>query len=313
MDVGFEQAVERLVSLAREQDLGAGDVTTALMERADQPACFRLLAKQSCVFAGRAIAPIVVRVYDTAIDIEWSGGVDDGTRVVVDGAQGSHGDVGHAPPATVLCTLTGQLDSILAVERVLLNFLQRLSGIATLTRRFVDAIEGSDAVICDTRKTTPGWRLLEKYAVRCGGGTNHRKGLFDGVLIKDNHLWGVPADRLAGTVFEMLNRLPGENERTAGGRLLVEIEADTFAQVEALLSVVGVDVILLDNFSLDKMREAVALRDELGLAGKVLLEASGGITLDTVAAVAETGVDRISVGALTHSATAVDLSLERIE
>ena len=197
---------------------------------------------------------------------------------------------------------------ILSAERVLLNFLQRLCGIATLTGSFVDAAAGTDAAIYDTRKTAPGWRVLEKYAVRCGGGRNHRRGLFDAVLIKDNHLAGVDPDRLAGTVFEMLNRLSTSDAKPA----FVEVEADSPDQVEALLTVVGIDVVLLDNFSVENLREAVATRDRLGLGGKVALEASGGVTLETVTAVAETGVDRISIGALTHSPRAIDLSLERV-
>ena len=311
MDTALTQAVERLVALAREEDLGRGDITTALMANAEQPATFALLARQSCVLAGRAIAPIVLGAYDPAIELCWNDGTQDGDPIDIargsDAQSAFHGQSG----VVTLATITGSLCSILSAERVLLNFLQRLCGIATLTRRYVDAVSGTNAVICDTRKTTPGWRLLEKYAVRCGGGTNHRVGLYDGVLIKDNHVSGIPAGRLAGAVFEMLSRLPDRGAPTTDGGVFVEVEVDTFEQLEALLSVVGIDAILLDNFALDTMRQAVALRDGLGLAGKVLLEASGGITLDTVAAVAETGVDRISVGAITHSATAVDLALER--
>ena len=215
---------------------------------------------------------------------------------------------------TACCgVVRGPAGAVLSAERVLLNFLQRLCGIATLTRRFVDAVAGTEAAIFDTRKTTPGWRKLEKYAVRCGGGCNHRQGLFDAVLIKDNHLAVRPrvetgAPGLAGVVFEMLNRLD------AGGAkpTFVQVEADSLAQVEELLKVVGLEAILLDNFSLEDLRKAVGLRDGCGLRGKVELEASGGITLDTVRTVADTGVDRISVGAITHSAAALDLSMERV-
>jgi nicotinate-nucleotide pyrophosphorylase (carboxylating) len=207
-----------------------------------------------------------------------------------------------------LATIHGPLGTLLSAERVLLNFLQRLCGVATLTRQFVDAVAGTGATIFDTRKTIPGWRLLDKYAVRCGGGTNHRLGLFDAVLIKDNHLAGVEPQQLAGTIFRQLSHLAECGVTPA----FVQVEADTLEQVAELYKVVGIDVILLDNFSLDATRQAIALRDDLGLRGKIQLEASGTVSLETVRPLAETGVDRISVGAITHSAVAIDLSLERI-
>ncbi len=172
----------------------------------------------------------------------------------------------------------------------------------------MDAEAGTNAQNFDTRKTTPGWRTLEKYAVRCGGGTNHRQGLFDAVLIKDNHLSVVERRRLAGTIFDMLNRLATSDAKPA----MIEIEAGSLAEVEHLLRVLGIDAILLDNFSLDELREAVKLRKDCGLSDKIALEASGGIHLNNVRDVALTGVDRISVGALTHSAAALDLSMERV-
>jgi len=284
----------RLAELARLEDLGPGDVTGRLLPGGERRAEFRLIARQPMALAGRAVADDILRAYDTSLMITWNHDAGDGTRVV-------------ASPRE-LATVSGPLHALLAAERVLLNFLQRLSGIATLTRRFVDAVEGTGARILDTRKTTPGWRALEKYAVRCGGGFNHRMGLYDAILIKDNHLAGVPVERLAGFVFDLLNR-PAERNPKPG---LVEVEADTLEQVERLISVVGIDVILLDNFPIDGLRQAVALRDELCPDRRVALEASGGITLETVRAVAETGVERVSVGALTHSATAVDLALDRI-
>jgi nicotinate-nucleotide pyrophosphorylase (carboxylating) len=195
---------------------------------------------------------------------------------------------------------------MLAAERVLLNFLQRLCGVTAATRTYVRAVAGTGATICDTRKTIPGWRLLDKYAVRCGGGANHRAGLYDAVLIKDNHLTGIPDSRFSFAVFDMLNRLPVEPKPE-----FVEVEAQSLAAFEQLLKVVGIHMILLDNFSIDDLRRAVELRAAEGLAAKVQLEASGGITLKNVRVVAETGVDRISVGAITHSAVAVDLCLER--
>ncbi len=289
-----DDGIARLIELAKGEDLGSGDITTDLLVEPGEPAAFRLIAKQAGVFAGREIAPAVLRAYDGTINIAWTDHGCDGQRF-------------DAVPVDI-ATIRGPLGAVLAAERVLLNFLQRLSGIATLTRSYVDAVAGTAAAIYDTRKTTPGWRQLEKYAVRCGGGSNHRQGLFDAVLIKDNHLAGVETERLPAAVFDMLNRLaPGKVTPS-----FVEVEAQTAAQVEALLTVVGIDVILLDNFSLDELCNAVAFRNSRGLSGKIAFEASGGITLATVRAVAETGVDRISIGAITHSATALDLSLERV-
>lgn len=293
MSIFDNSTVAQLIDMAKQEDLGSGDVTTALMAGQNEPAEFRLIARQPGVFAGRELAPAILSAYDQSIEITWS-------KLATDGSTLEHS-------TTELATLTGPLGSILAAERVLLNFLQRLSGIATRTKTFVDAIAGTHAAIYDTRKTTPGWRTLEKYAVRCGGGQNHRQGLFDAVLIKDNHLAGVDASRLAAEIFEMLNKLPTSEHRPT----FIEVEADTLAQFTELLKVVGIDIILLDNFSVDHLREAVALRDSHGLAGKVALEASGGITLETVRSVAETGVERISVGAITHGAPAIDLALER--
>ena len=291
MELDLDTNIQTLIELAKAEDLGDGDLTTGLTSTATDQVMFRLLAKEVCVFAGCELAPAVLRAYDPSIVLEWN--CSDGDWV--------------KPASSAIAEIRGPLGSILSAERVLLNFLQRLSGVATLTRQFVDAIEGTSAAIYDTRKTTPGWRALEKYAVRCGGGTNHRMGLFDAILIKDNHLAGVSSDRLAGVVFEMLNGFDRSGVKPA----FVEVEADDPEQAAALLKIVGIDVILLDNFSLDALRGAVDMRDKLGLKGKVDLEASGGIQLSTVRAVAETGVERISVGAITHSARAIDLSLER--
>jgi len=294
MSVADDEAVRRLIELAKSEDFGTGDISSSLLEDPQQRATFQLLVKQRGVFAGREIAAAVLAAYGTSVEVEWTASGVDGGRI-------------DSVP-THLATVRGPLGTILSAERVLLNFLQRLCGVATLTRAFVDAVAGTNAAIYDTRKTIPGWRRLEKYAVRCGGGNNHRMGLFDAVLIKDNHLSGIETPRLAHAVFEWLSRLSLRDIKPQ----FVEIEADGIEQVEQLLKVVGIDAILLDNFPLDQLREAVALRDGEGLRGKVALEASGGITLQTVRAVAETGVDRISVGALTHSAPALDLSLDRI-
>ncbi len=198
-----------------------------------------------------------------------------------------------------LATVSGSLRSILAAERIALNFLQRLSGVATLTRKFVDAVTGYNAKILDTRKTTPGWRLLEKYAVRMGGGTNHRLGLHDGILIKDNHLAGLGGD--IRKAIETARAHPGNED------LPVEVEVDTLEQLKNALAVPA-EIVLLDNMSIDQLHAAVVLRD--ALAPGVLLEASGGVNLKTVEAIAATRVDRISVGALTHSAPALDIALD---
>ncbi len=293
MNVLEDHSLTELIALAKREDLGERDVTTELMPSSDELSSFALLAKAPGVFCGLEVAMPIVHAYDTSIKVEWAAATEDGFVIE------------QVP--TTLARLEGSLGSILSSERVLLNFLQRLCGVATLTRAYVDAVAGTGAAIYDTRKTVPGWRSLDKYAVRCGGGTNHRIGLYDAILIKDNHLTGVEPGRLAPVVFDMLNRMHAEGIEPA----FVEVEADTLKQVEALLSVTGIDVVLLDNFSIDDLRLAVDLRDGVGLRGKVELEASGGVTLDSVGAIAETGVERISVGAMTHSAPALDLSLER--
>ena len=294
MSIADDQAVAELIALARREDLGPADITASLIGDPNARTTFRLMAKQPGVFAGCEVAPAIVHAYDPSIEIAWTDATHDGFTI-------------ESAPLE-LALLHGPLGSLLSAERVLLNFLQHLSGVATLTRAFVDAVEGTNAQILDTRKTTPGWRTLEKYAVRCGGGTNHRQGLFDAVLIKDNHLSRVERQRLAGTIFDMLNRLGSSDAKPA----MIEIEAGSVAEVEHLLKVMGIDVILLDNFSLDELREAVQLRKDCGLRDKIALEASGGIQLNNVRDVARTGVDRISVGALTHSVAALDLSMERV-
>lgn len=282
-----------LIELARREDLGSGDVSTQLVADRTRAASFRLVAKESLVLGGQKVVPAVLAAYDPTIELSWGEGVEDGVRL-------------SATPRT-LAVVRGPLCSVLAAERVLLNFLQRLSGVATLTRRFVEAVSGTGAAIYDTRKTTPGWRLLEKYAVRCGGGRNHRMGLYDAVLLKDNHLAGVETRQLAGRVFDMLNAI----DFAAGGHGFVAVEAQSVEQAAELMKVVGLDVIILDNFAAEDLRQVVLMRDDLGLRGRVSLEASGGVRLSNVRAIAETGVERISVGAITHSAVGVDMSLER--
>jgi len=299
-----------LIAAARQEDLGHGDISTALLPDPDRAAAFELVARKPCVFAGREVTSAILAAYDPAVEIRWRDHAEDGAPI--DNRQSTIDDHSLHFAPVALATISGPLRSILAAERVFLNFLQRLCGIATATRAFVGAVAGTRAEVYDTRKTTPGWRSLEKYAVRCGGGRNHRKGLYDAVLIKDNHLHGVPIRRLASAVFEMLNRLPAMGAKPGGTSPFVEIEAESLDQVEELFKVTGIDAILLDNFSVEHLRAAVRLRESYGLAGKIIFEASGGITLNHVRAVAETGVERISVGAITHSVPAVDLSLERV-
>jgi len=295
MSIADDPAVQTLIAAAKAEDFGSGDITTDLLPHSRQVSSFALVASECGVLAGRDIVLPVLHAYDVSVTVEWT---DD----MVEGA------VLADTPCT-LAKLKGPLGPLLSAERVLLNFLQRLCGVATLTRQFVDAVDGTGARILDTRKTTPGWRTLEKYAVRCGGGANHRQGLYDAVLIKDNHLAGTDANRLAFHVFDLLNNL----DRGRVKPDFVEVEADNLDMVEQLLQVVGIDVILLDNFTPDQCREAVALRDAEGVRDRVQFEASGGITLDTARAYAEAGVERISAGCLTHSAQSLDLKLERIE
>ncbi len=302
-----EDRLRRLIALAKEEDLGTvGDITTQAVSgqqsAVSDPNSAQIKAREDGVVCGLGIAPFVLAAYDANLRLETSD-VSDGDRVTAD---------------TLLGTIRGEWRSILTCERVVLNFMQRLSGIATQARRFVDAVAGTGVKIYDTRKTTPGLRDLEKYAVRCGGGHNHRHGLHDAVLVKDNHLAGVPLDRLAQRAFEILNEVaefanPQRPKRTAQEQwhtAFVEFEVDSLEQFGELLKVVGIDVILLDNFSLDDLHRAVEICDRQGLGGKLELEASGGITLDTVRPIAETGIERISVGALTHSAAAMDISLD---
>ncbi len=294
MGIADDPLVRELIALAKAEDVGTGDVTTALLADPAADASFHLVARSPGVFAGREVAEAILAAFDPGIRVEWTAATTDGNSL--------------DPAPAILALVRGPLGSILSAERTFLNSLQRLCAVATHTRKFVDAVAGTGAEIYDTRKTIPGWRVLDKYAVRCGGGRNHRAGLHDAVLIKDNHLTGVPPTRLAGVVFDMLNRL----RTPSSDAMTVEVEASSLEQFEELLKIVGIDIILLDNFSIPQLRDAVARRDELGLRGKVALEASGGVTLANVRKIAETGVERISVGALTHSAPAVDLALDRI-
>ena len=270
--------VENLVALAIEEDLDGGvDVTTVATVPEDQRATLDLVARQTGVVAGLPVAAAVFSYVcgdDADIDVR-----------VVDGAS-----VG--PGETVL-TVTGRTHDLLRAERPALNLLGHLSGIATLTRTWVDAVAGSTAEIRDTRKTTPGMRRLEKYAVRCGGGVNHRMSLSDAALVKDNHV--VAAGGVAAAFDAVRRRFPGID---------VEVEVDSLSQLDDVLAA-GADLVLLDNFTVDEMREAVRRN-----AGRARLEASGGLSLDVAAEVAATGVDYLAVGALTHSAPVLDLGAD---
>jgi nicotinate-nucleotide pyrophosphorylase (carboxylating) len=278
--MAFEVA-NGLISIALTEDLGeAGDITTQAI-LADQSPIGNaiIIAKSAGVAAG---LPIVERVFAKVAP-----------PVQVD--LRAH-DKDWLPPKQEVAHLHGPLTSILAGERVALNFLQRLSGIATLTKKFVDAVAGTKAQILDTRKTTPGWRILEKYAVQCGGGFNHRMGLHDMFLVKENHITA------AGTITAAVQKCR-ESMRQRGFDQALEVETKTLAEVEECLRN-GVKHLMLDNMLLAEMREAVRL-----VAGRAKLEASGNVSLDNVAAIAATGVDYISIGALTHSAPAMDYSL----
>ena len=270
--------VDGLIRAALEEDLGRGDVTTRLTVPVGLQATATVLAKQDGVLAG---LPLIARVFAVM-----------GAREVRVDERARDGDA--FTTGTVLATVEGPAEDLLVGERLSLNLLQQLSGVATMTRRFVDAVAGTKARVIDTRKTTPGLRALEKYAVRMGGGLNHRAGLDDGILIKDNHITA------AGGVAAAL----AAARAGAPHGLRIEIECATIAQVDEALAN-GADALLLDNMTTAQLTEAVHR-----VAGRALTEASGGVTLATVRAVAETGVDFISVGALTHSAPAVDISMK---
>lgn len=268
----------RLVRAALDEDHASNDITTLATIIPTRRARAALVAREPGALCGVPLALAAFVQCDDKVEIRVD--TEDGQRV--------------ESGATVLF-LTGRARGLLAAERTALNFLQRLSGVATMTARYVDAVRGTRARIVDTRKTTPGWRRLEKYAVRCGGGTNHRESLADAVLVKDNHLAA-----LDGDVALAVRRA---RELTPPGTF-VQIECDHLDQVHAAVAA-GADAVLLDNMSLAMMRDAVALA-----AGRALTEASGGVKLETVRAIAETGVDRISVGALTHSAPSMNLALD---
>jgi nicotinate-nucleotide pyrophosphorylase (carboxylating) len=278
MSVFGQASVRRLIRLALEEDVGRGDVTTAATVGVAVEAVGTIVARHPMVVAGLPIVPVIVEeagIEAPGIEARCHEGVAVGSE-------------------TVIGELRGKAAGLLTIERVMLNFLQRMCGVATLTRRYVEAVAGTRAKIVDTRKTVPGWRLLDKYAVVTGGGVNHRFGLDDGVLIKDNHIVA------SGGIGAAIERA----RRHAHHLIRVEVECETMAQVDAALAS-GVDAILLDNMAAAEIAAAVRR-----IGGRVCVEASGGVTLATVREIAEAGPDLISVGALTHSAPAADLSLE---
>jgi nicotinate-nucleotide pyrophosphorylase (carboxylating) len=270
------ERVRQVVQAALEEDIGARDATSEATVPASARAQGVLLAKQELIVAGLDLVAAAFRAQDPGVT--WAPDAREGDRFF---------------PGTVLGTVTGRARALLTAERVALNFLQRMSGVATLTRRFVDAVDGTGARIRDTRKTTPLLRFLEKHAVEAGGGVPHRSGLDTGILVKDNHV------RLAGSVRQAtLRALAG-----AAG-LPVEVEVEGLEQVEDAIAA-GAHMLLLDNFTPDEVREAVSL-----IKGRVPIEVSGGVKLENVRAYAEAGPDFIAIGALTHSAPAMDISLE---
>lgn len=275
------EVVTQFVRAALHEDVGTGDATSLATVPESAQSHAVMAAREAITVCGMELAQTAFHLIDPSTAIETQ--VQDGARI---------------QPGERLLQVKGRARSLLTAERVALNFVQRLSGIATLTWAFVEAVRGTRAKILDTRKTTPGWRTLEKYAVQCGGGQNHRFGLWDMILIKDNHLAALRDEKpnpIAAAVQRSREKFP---------QLKVEVEADTLEQA-AQAADSQADIILLDNMSLEQLREAVRL-----VGGRAKTEASGGVNLGTVRAIAETGVDFISVGALTHSARAVDIGLD---
>jgi nicotinate-nucleotide pyrophosphorylase (carboxylating) len=284
-----------IIQLARREDLAGDDVTSRLMVGEDQVGVGTFVQKEVGVVCGLPVVEMVCRAYDERLRVEMIPGFH------MEIIEGRFSDARRTP----LLRVRGPMRSLLSAERVALNFLQHMSGVASHTQRFVRRIAGTGAKIYDTRKTVPGHRALDKYAVRCGGGFNHRIGLYDGLLVKDNHLAHVPTKDLAAFLSGVVGRCRSEDPSR-----LVEIEVDSLEQLREVLKVDGVHVILLDNMDCPKMEEAVQLRDRAGRKGQVELEASGGVTLETVRSIAATGVERIAVGAITHSAPALDIGLD---
>jgi nicotinate-nucleotide pyrophosphorylase (carboxylating) len=293
----LEDDLRQLVRLAVREDLGRqNDWTTIALVAPEAQGRAAIVARQPGVVAGLQAAPILIDEMDAKI--QWRSQLKDGDDVAA---------------GTTLAEIAGSARDMLTCERPLLNLIGRLCGIATLTREYVRRVEGTKARIYDTRKTTPGWRRLEKYAVHCGGGRNHRTGLFDAILIKDNHLAlaaeknlsPAGAVRAARSFLEKLD--PQYVDKDMIGQMIIEVEIDSLDQLDAVLAA-GPDIVLLDNMPPEKLQAAVARRNEQ--APHIEFEASGGVSLETVRAIAQTGIERISVGALTHSARSLDIALD---
>jgi nicotinate-nucleotide pyrophosphorylase (carboxylating) len=289
-------SIRQLLILARDEDLGnpMRDVTAELMFDKRDERSVRMTMRERGVAAGLAFVDEIVDVFTS-------------TRETVEVAMRAH-DGQTVESGDVLLEMSGNARAIVRIERTMLNLVSRMSGIATRTKEYVDLVDGTNATICDTRKTTPGHRLIEKYAVRCGGGTTHRIGLFDAVLIKDNHIAGLSDDEL-GAKLERA----AERARDGGNELwFVQVEVDRLPQLERVLALRSglIDMVLLDNMGPDMLRDAVAMRDDA--RSSILLEASGGVNEATVRPIAESGVDRISIGGLTHQAVSLDIGLDAI-
>jgi nicotinate-nucleotide pyrophosphorylase (carboxylating) len=279
-----------IIELAIEEDLGQGDLTSELLCEDDTIAKSNIISREEIVVCGMEVVREILKHYDERLKLKVL--VKDGESAYV---------------GCKIGTIEGPLRAMLSAERVVLNFLQRLSGIATTTRKYVRAVQGTKAKIYDTRKTLPGWRILEKYAVRCGGGYNHRLGLYDGILVKDNHL------AQFGRNFQPKLRKIVEQATKLKHVKFVAVEVDHVDdQLNYVLEIPGIDIVLLDNMGQWQLKHAVEMRNEMcGKNKKPLLEASGNISLNNVSAIAQCGVDRIAVGAITHSAAAVDIGLDR--
>ena len=282
--------VRPLIRMAIEEDLGQGDKTSRLLFKEDTVSKASIISREEIVVCGMDVVREALRLYDERLRLKVF--VHDGESAYV---------------GCKLAVIEGPVRPMLSAERVMLNFLQRLSGIATTTRKYVRAVQGTRAKIYDTRKTTPGWRILEKYAVRCGGGYNHRLGLYDGILIKDNHLAQL------GRNFQPKLRRIIEQARKVKGAKFIAVEVDHVDdQLNYVLEIPGIDIVLLDNMGQWQLKHAVDMRNAMcGKNRKPLLEASGNISLSNVSAIAQCGVDRIAVGTITHSAVAVDIGLDR--
>ncbi|MFC1677743.1 carboxylating nicotinate-nucleotide diphosphorylase [Planctomycetota bacterium] len=284
------EKIRPLIEMAIAEDRGPGDVTSALLFKDKTIAKSHIISREEIVVCGLDIVREILKYYNKALKL----------RMRIEDGQSAH--VGRT-----IATIDGPLRSMLSAERIVLNFLQRLSGIATTTRKYVRAVEGTKAKIYDTRKTIPGWRIPEKYAVRCGGGYNHRMGLYDGVLIKDNHL-----AQLGRNFYPKLKKIIDRANQIKGLRFIA-VEVDHVDdQLNYVLKIPGIDIVLLDNMGQWQLKHAVDMRNDMcGKNKKPLLEASGNVNLNNVSGIAQCGIDRIAVGAITHSAAAVDIGLDR--